>query len=257
MRIKLTLVPAAKTVTLPISYNYFLTSLIYRFIHNSSRDYSHFLHDEGYRLGDSKKGFKLFTYSMLQSEKVEVNWDRISFGKEPVTWQIASPVDAFVQHLVTGVFAEGQEIKIGPEGQEVRFLIENVENLPRPEFRESMRFTCLSSITVSRLSESHCHYIRPGEEGLSEAIKNNLVKKYRLVHGKEIENAGLRVNIDEDYMKRKNGKITKNINFKGTNIIGFMAPFEVVGDLDLIKIGYESGFGEKGSMGFGMVKEIV
>ncbi len=256
-RIKLTLTPTTKTVSLPISYNYFLTSLIYRFINTSSQDYSRFLHDEGYRLGESKKGFKLFTYSMLQSEKVKVTGDRISFDKGPVTWQIASPVDAFLQHLVTGVFAEGQTVRIGPEGGEAAFIIQSVETLPKPEFRQSMRFTCLSPLTVSKASETHCHYIRPGEEGFSEAIGNNLIKKYNIVHGKDIENADLGVNIDEDYMKRRNGKITKNINFKGTNIIGFMAPFEVVGNPELIETGYEAGFGEKGSMGFGMVKEIV
>ncbi len=196
---------------------------------------------------------------MLHCERVKVKGDRISFGKSPVTWQIASPVDTFLQHLVTGVFAEGNEIKVGPAlpaGQEVRFHIERVETLPRPKFRESMRFTCLSPVTASRVSESHCHYIRPWEEGLSDAIRNNLLKKYRLVHGKDLKNADLRVDIDGDYVRRRSGKITKNINFKGTNIIGFMAPFEVAGNPELIETGYEAGFGEKGSMGFGMVREI-
>ncbi len=34
-----------------------------------------------------------------------------------------------------------------------------------------------------------------------------------------------------------------------------MSPFEVAGSPELIEIGYAAGFGEKGSMGFGMVKE--
>jgi CRISPR-associated endoribonuclease Cas6 len=214
---------------------------------------------------------------MLHGEQVRVDRDRIFFGKGPVSWQIASPVDAFVQHLVSGVFAEGQEIEIGPESQEARFLIERVETLPRPVFNGSMHFTCLSPITASKVSFSptlekggeggfdglldnigaHCHYIRPWEEGLSDAIKNNLLKKYRLLHGKDSGDTDFKIIIDEDYMTRKNGKITKNINFKGTNIIGFMAPFEVTGSPELIEVGYEAGFGEKGSMGFGMVKEIV
>jgi len=207
---------------------------------------------------------------MLHGEQVRVDRDRIFFGKGPVSWQIASPVDAFVQHLVSGVFAEGQEIKIGLESQEAGFLIERVETLPRPVFNGSMRFTCLSPITISRLIGSNslngfnslnsflsCHYIRPWEEGLSDAIKNNLLKKYRLLHGKDSGDTDFKIIIDEDYVKRKNGKITKNINFKGTNIIGFMAPFEVTGSPELIEVGYEAGFGEKGSMGFGMVKEIV
>jgi CRISPR-associated endoribonuclease Cas6 len=77
------------------------------------------------------------------------------------------------------------------------------------------------------------------------------------LHGKDSGDTDFKIIIDEDYVKRKNGKITKNINFKGTNIIGFMAPFEVTGSPELIEVGYEAGFGEKGSMGFGMVKEIV
>lgn len=39
--------------------------------------------------------------------------------------------------------------------------------------------------------------------------------------------------------------------------VGFMAPFEVTGSPELIETGYEAGFGGKGSMGFGMVKEVT
>jgi CRISPR-associated endoribonuclease Cas6 len=35
-----------------------------------------------------------------------------------------------------------------------------------------------------------------------------------------------------------------------------MAPLEVTGSPELIETGYEAGFGEKGSMGFGMIREI-
>ncbi|MDP2842634.1 MAG: CRISPR-associated endoribonuclease Cas6 [Acetobacterium sp.] len=282
MRIKLTLFPANGKVILPVSYNYFLTSLIYKIIKNSSEDYSRFLHDEGYKLGESKKGFKLFTYSMLTSKKFKIGGEKIIFLNSHVQWQISSPLDNFIQHLVTGVFAEGQEIEIGYINNRSsrsnslnslsglnRFLIERVETLPRPEFKGMMKFTCLSPVTVSKvaglndlsgLNSSNgltCHYLRPWEDGFTEAIKNNLIKKYTLVYEKDIEDSDFAIKIDTDYMNRKSGKITKNINFKGTNIIGFMSPFEVAGSPELIEIGYEAGFGEKGSMGFGMVKETV
>jgi CRISPR-associated endoribonuclease Cas6 len=298
MRVKLTLFPAKRKVVLPINYNYFLTSLIYKIIHNSSEDYSAFLHDEGYKLGESKKGFKLFTYSMLKSKKIKIDGEKIIFLNSHVEWQISSPLDNFIQHLVTGVFAEGQGIEIKPGLNSLsslnvssRFLIERVETLSKPEFKKTMRFTCLSPITVSKVTGSptlekggeggfygkaskdsprplrervsvrgntekpRCHYLRPWEDGFSEAIKNNLIKKCNLVHGKDIEDSDFKIKIDTDYMNKKSGKITKNINFKGTNIIGFMSPFEVSGNPELIEIGYEAGFGEKGSMGFGMVKE--
>jgi CRISPR-associated endoribonuclease Cas6 len=165
-----------------------------------------------------------------------------------------------------GIFSEGQEIEIGPEGGKIKLVIEKVETLPKPEFRESMRFSCLSPITISkvinldgsnrfnRFNRSKCYYLRPWEEGFSEAIKSNLIKKHRLIYGKGINDVHFEIKIDSAYMNKRAGKIIKNINFKDTNIVGFMAPFEVRGNPELIEVGYEAGFGEKGSMGFGMVK---
>ena len=281
MRIKFTLKPVSSNKTLPVNYNYFLTSLIYNIIEHSSKDYSRFLHDEGYKLGQNKKGFKLFTYSMLQGSDAKVGGDRIAFGKGSVRWYLSSPVNDFLQHLITGVFAKDQILKIGSNrlgrsNDLSDFLIERVETLPKPEFNNNMRFTCLSPITISitplpDLNPLHdvndlsglnifrglnCHYLRPWESGFSDAIKNNLIKKYKLVYGKDIADADFKVTIDTAYMNKKSGKITKNINFKGTNIIGFMSPFAVTGSPELIETGYEAGFGEKGSMGFGMVKFI-
>ena len=308
MRIRLTLKPADKKAVLPINYNYYLTSLIYRFIFSSSSDYSSFLHNQGYRIGESKKGFKLFTYSMLNGKKYSIKSDTIIFENAPITWEISSPVDVFLQHLITGAFTHGQVINIGNEnrgeGMGARFLIDRVETAPKPDFKEVMRFTCLSPITVSKIydktsavktggndfeaeaaglnknidndgdifggaADLGCHYIRPWEEGFSEAIEQNLIKKYRLVYGKDpngyIKNSGnfyenkgiskFKITIDNNYMNKKSGKITKKINFKNTEIIGFMAPFEVTGNPELIEIGYEAGFGEKGSIGCGMVRE--
>jgi CRISPR-associated endoribonuclease Cas6 len=272
MRIKLTLCPIDRNATLPVNYNYFLTGLIYRIIASTSTDYSRFLHDEGYKVGESKNGFKLFVYSMLMDTQARVKSDKISFSGNSLTWNIASPVPDFIQHLVTGVFAEGQEIHIGPKISPVRFRIEQVETLAKPQFSDTMRFTCLSPITVSqspslnrlnslnssnRSSGSAAHYLRPWEEGFSDAIKNNLLKKYFLIHGKNLDNSTLSITLDSDYMNKRAGKIIKNIRFKETNIIGFLAPFEVTGSPELIQIGYEAGFGEKGSMGFGMVKVRV
>ena len=306
MRIRLTLKPADKKAVLPINYNYYLTSLIYKFIFSSSRDYSSFLHNKGYRIGESKKGFKLFTYSMLNGKKYSVKGDKIIFENAEVAWEISSPVDVFLQHLITGAFTQGQLINIGNEnrGEDMgaKFLIERVETAKKPDFKETMRFTCLSPVTVSRIYEKNregttaiagnnlatgllnendddifsdntelgCHYIRPWEEGFSEAIERNLIKKYRLVYGKDpdgyIKNSGnfyenkgiskFKITIDNDYMNKKSGKITKKINFKNTEIIGFMSPFEVTGNPELIEIGYEAGFGEKGSIGCGCVKVV-
>jgi CRISPR-associated endoribonuclease Cas6 len=258
MRIKITLWPVQKHTTLPINYNSSLTGLIYAFIRASSRDYAGFLHDEGYRLIESKKEFKLFTYSMLRANNLRITGDRITFRQDDITWYISSPVNDFVRHLINGIFSKGQSIKLGPAGNQKEFIIKFVETVEKPAFTETMNFRCLAPITASKTimavdGGKSCHYFRPWEEQLSEFIRSNLVKKYRLLYGNEPPESGdFRFIVDEDYLKRKNGKVTKVINFKGTNIVGILAPFTVTGPPELIEIGYECGFGQKGSIGFGM-----
>ena len=44
------------------------------------------------------------------------------------------------------------------------------------------------------------------------------------------------------------------MQYKGTNIKAWQAPFTVTGDPTLIRLGWESGFGEANSKGFGMVE---
>ncbi len=258
MRIKISLKAIFNNTSLPVNYQYFLTGLIYRFIANSSEDYSRFLHDEGYRIGESKNGFKLFTYSMLLSKNAKVHGDKIVFRSGNIEWYITSPVSEFIQHLVSGIFAAGQEIRIGSDKTPSRFLVTQVETLPNPSFTDTMKFTCLSPVTASagntESDHSTPHYIRPWEDGFSDAIKNNLLKKYLLMHGKIIDDAELSIAVDKEYTNKRAGKIIKNIQFKQTNIIGFLAPFTVTGNPELIRIGYEAGFGGKGSIGFGMVK---
>ncbi|MDD2716741.1 MAG: CRISPR-associated endoribonuclease Cas6 [Candidatus Wallbacteria bacterium] len=254
MRIKLTLstlIPAS----IPINYNYFITAMIYRFLAASSQEFSAFLHDYGYRLSGSRKGFKLFTYSMLRGHHT-ITGALISFTG-PVTLLLSSPVMPFVQHLVNGLFSRGANLEIGPSTGRGRFRIESVETLENPKFTRKMKFVCLSPATVSVSGDNGLpHYLRPWEEGFSDAIKHNLMRKYELVHGKKLRDSAFEVRIDNDYMNRHAGKVMKTIAFKKAKIAGYFAPFTVTGSPKLLELGYEAGFGEKGSMGFGMVEAV-
>lgn len=59
---------------------------------------------------------------------------------------------------------------------------------------------------------------------------------------------------DQAYIDKRKGRVTRLVDFKGTKIRGVFAPFHVIGAPELIRIGYECGFGDKNSMGFGMVE---
>lgn len=253
MRIRLVLSALTPQARLPLNYNYFLASLIYRLLRCSSHDYSTFLHDEGYRAG--AKRFKLFTYSQLLFERFRLEPPHVVALSPRVEWQISSPVEEFVEHLARGLLQEGELVIAG-----VPFHVEWVETLPRPEFQGQMKFTCLSPIVVSRPVDCggklRAHYYRYDEPGLSEAVRANLLEKFRLIHGHLPATSDLTITFDGSYIRRKKGKVYKLIDFKGTKIKGILAPFTAKGSPELMEVGYEAGFGEKNSMGFGMVEVV-
>lgn len=258
MRVKLTFSQEEPKTSIPINYNFYVTSLIYNVLSRSSQDYSTFLHDEGYQYNDTKK-FKLFTYSQLKFPDMEVNGDRLISTSEEIQLFLASPVDEFVEHLANGLLQQG-EIYIA----ESHFRTKTVEIMELPDFsnENSVKFSCLSPIVSSTMRERdgelHTYYYRYDDPELDDNIRENLERKYRLVHGEEFDSnqSDFELSFYGDYIEKRDGKVTKLIDFKGTKIKGIFAPFELKAPPELIEIGYEAGFGGKGSMGFGMVEVV-
>lgn len=56
---------------LPLSYQYEQSAVIYKILSRGDRDYSSWLHDNGFKL-ESGKRFKLFCYSRLNPDKYRI-----------------------------------------------------------------------------------------------------------------------------------------------------------------------------------------
>jgi CRISPR-associated endoribonuclease Cas6 len=251
MRIKLKLSFIGANRTLPLNSNYFQTALIYHIINSSSSEYSAFLHDQGYAF-EGHKQFKFFTYSQFIVPQKRIEGENLICLSREIYWQISSPIAEFVQHLVLGLY-EHNEVNL----QEARLRMETVEAVPEPAFTPAMKFSLLSPMVVSTVRENAttAYYIRPEEsQAFSEGVRKNLLGKYQTLFGKLPENDDLELRFDQDYINKKNGKISRLIRIKETQIKGVMAPFAVRGSQELIQLGYECGFGEKNSMGFGMAR---
>lgn len=251
MRIILTLKPDRIPLTIPFAYTHALTAIVYKFLDRSSHDYARFLHDEGYQSGT--KRFKLFTFSQLLIPRRRITPEGILCLSEQITWQISSPITEFVEHLATGLLQLGQ-MRLG----EHEFTLLRVEVAPRPAMSETMRLRCLSPIVVSTAQERagrlQARYLRADDANLSEALRWNLLKKFVLVHGRAPHSQELRVEFDRAYLGKRGEEVYRLVDYKGTKIKAILAPFTVRGSVELIEIGYEAGFGEKNSMGFGMVE---
>ena len=237
-------------VRLPINQNYFLASAIYQVL-GARPDYARFLHDHGYTHDATGRVFKLFVFGPLQCRVRRVVGEEIVLGPGETDWIVSSPMPEFVTALAEGLLSQGE---IGVRG--VSLPIATVEALTEPQFTPEMSFTCLSPIVVSRPSPDgpYAQFLLHDDPELSERIRANLVRKFELVHKRRPEDDYLEMRFDPAYIARRNGRVTKLIDIRGTRIRGVLAPFCVSGSTELMRIGYECGFGERGSMGFGCVE---
>ena len=251
MRIKITCA-IGKGIDLPINYNYFLTGIIYRFLKESDPKYAHFLHKAGYELENRR--FKLFTFSQLMAKRREIRGDQIHF-RSPLTWYVSSSQEPFLQNFAAALMGTGI---LQIERHSLR--VQDVEVLRQPRFEQKMAFRCLSPITMSTKRERDgklgAHYCLPDDPQFSELVRQNLIRKYEAVHQRPPTEKSFAMTFDQAYIDKREGRVTRLVDFKGTKIRSIISPFHIIGAPELIRVGYECGFGDKNSMGFGMVEAL-
>ncbi|HXH13687.1 MAG TPA: CRISPR-associated endoribonuclease Cas6 [Alphaproteobacteria bacterium] len=250
MRIGLTLENPRRETVIPLNYNQLLAACIYWALGASSTDYAEHLHQDGYAF--QGKHFKLFTFSQLLAERRRIDGARLTIQSPTVRWLVSSPVDEFVMHFATGILERGR-VRIGS----VDFRLRDIGTLPPPEFTPTMRFSCLSPISVSTHTEveglNPLQYCRL-EGNFYDKVVENLRRKYTLLTGQDASRMNLVMAFDPGYIARRQGRIHKLVRYKDTKIFAYLAPFTVQGDVELIRVGYECGFGDGNSKGLGMVE---
>jgi len=268
MRIQLTLRPRERVTRIPINYQYPLSAAIYKILRQGSPEYAQWLHDQGY-LSPAGRLMKLFTFSRLWIPRVRREGTILfvqNFAR--CTLLVSSPMlEDFVPHFVVGLFST-QEMTIGSREVVGRFVIEEVEAVPYPEFQPVSRFRCLSPIVVATKrdvnGEPKIYYYRPSDAELSEAIRQNLIQKYQIIFKKRPEDDRLIFQLDDEYVRRRGGydRLSKLITLcegdprRETRIKAFESYFALEGSAELMHVAWECGIGDHNSQGFGMVEVV-
>jgi CRISPR-associated endoribonuclease Cas6 len=261
MRIRLTLRPLQQKTVIPINYQYPLSAAIYKILAQASDGYAAFLHDTGYRAATGRL-MKMFTFSQLQIPNRRINKHNktIAGSNHPWSLFVGSPMhEEFVQNFVLGLF-ESNKLAIAGKDFHMAFQIETVETLPVPEFNEQVRFKCLSPFTASTMIEENgrlkTRYLLPDDPNLSQAIRQNLLHKYKIVHQKDPGNNMLQLNFDEKDTPKTKLITIKEGTKEETRRRAIMSYFSLAGSPELMHIAWECGIGEANSQGFGMIEVI-
>jgi CRISPR-associated endoribonuclease Cas6 len=289
MRTKITL-SADKAGIIDFNYQHQIQAMIYGFLSRSNPDYAQWLHQQGFIYKKDKR-FKFFVFSgitfdgpikiirlnSLSGLNCLIRRNGFSFNASqtnPFTFsfQIASPVDTFIQHLIEGIFQEGNEIVLGRQKlntHRVETLPDSLDNSNRASGLN--RLHGLISLTLRPLESplfikkpmppgQQDVYLFPGDEDYKELLNQNLMHKYDTLYGKPFEGESLQFDFHAirgksvkcfTVFKRGADGGMKSIDIKGT-----LQPFTVTGPRELIRIGLECGFGQNNSMGCGYVEAV-
>ena len=224
---------------IPFNYNHILSAIIYRKI--ADLDLASDLH--------SSSDFKYFTFS-----QIDVTRRKVIPGKGIVAldgklnFLISSPHNYLIQSMVEGYLDESEVIFKGN-----KLMVEQVELLKQPTFTKNMNFKTMSPV-VARIKreDGKVRDLNPGDLRFYTALQQNLLRKYNSFYDTYDGDEYVKIVPDVDSVKRKRITIEKNGN--QTYHRAYLMRFGMEADPQLVKFAYDCGFGEKNSMGFGMVE---
>jgi CRISPR-associated endoribonuclease Cas6 len=252
MRFKINIAIDSKTFgnSLPFSYQYELSSFIYHTLARGNETYAEWLHENGF-VRDGKK-FRLFAFSPLLIPKISIDKQagRMILLSDRAELLISFLPERSTEEFIKGVFRQ-QEFTLGDRQSKVQFGITGVEMLPSPQFDGEITGHTLSPICLTvKNEEGKLHYFSTADLDAGRAIINNLISKYEAFHGTPF---GGDTTFEWQMLDEPR---TKLITIKAgtpqeTRIRASNCSFHLRADNELLKIAYEAGLGEKGSLGFG------
>lgn len=230
-------------ITLPLQYNHIVQAVILNYLGNES--YQEFLHDEGYQY--EKRTYKMYTYSRLFGQfTVNKRDKRITYNKE-MHLIIASSDPRLTTYFLNTAFVK-EHILFGQNEVRIREIRVDQSKIKSPvKVYTKSPITIYSTLTHG--DKKKTYYYSPYEAEFQTIMRDNLLKKYVALHGKEPENT-------EFYIKPLNKKRLKErvILYKGFIIKGWDGEFVLEGSEELINLAYHGGLGSKNSQGFGCLE---
>ena len=241
---------------LPLSYQYEASSAIYRILSNADKEYSTWLHDNGFNL-DPKKKFKLFTFSRILGDyKIFKDTARIKYFGEAVEWYVSFLPERSTQKFIEGLFLN-QTFEIGDRKSVVQFHIKCVEAMPEPAYSEEMEFETQSPMCIKLKNEDgRIDYLSPKDVRAPYLIFNGLLDRYKIFYGKALPCSPEDCKLEILTEPKSALIMIKAGTTAQTRVRGYQCRFKVKAPVEVMKIIYSSGIGVQTSVGFGCVEVI-
>lgn len=257
MRFKLTLHVQKKAFgnVLPINYQYEQSAAIYKILSKGNSEYATWLHENGYQL--ETKRFKMFTYSrfLIPQYRIDKENQRLIILSDTIEWYITFLPQKGTSHFIDGAF-QSQTFEIGDKKSTVQFNVMQIEMCPPLDEKPEYLIETLSPICIGwQREDGKTEYLSPENPRFQNGLITGALNRYKAYYGKEytgpVSCHFQLLNIPKPVLIT----FKAGDEFSSSKIKGYMCKFKIQIPYDLMNILWNSGFGEKGSLGFGMGKE--
>lgn len=254
MRFKLTLRISSSESghTLPASYSYEISEWLNSFFLRNKDVLKEWLLQNN--LSDKIDEFRWFCYSELFIPSFHKQQDRIVIDSDRVELLLSFFPEVNTEETITALFLN-QKAEIGDFLSKITFTIARVERLETPDLT-SAKFKSISPLYISIRRDNGTEMsISPETDSYGKLLFNNLLEKYQQFYGKAFEGN------PDYYFKLLEPSYSKSIIVKAGSkqeykLRGFSTSFLLETDPELLRIGYEAGFGQNNAIGFGMMAAI-
>ncbi|GAB6135372.1 CRISPR-associated endoribonuclease Cas6 [Thermococcus prieurii] len=239
MRFAIRLTPESEPFKVPFNHLHYLQGLIYRRVQRTNPELSLRLHNP--------KVPKFFTFSLFMAERREFEYGKPYFyGYGRGYFYFSTAVPEIAEAFLGGLLQE-PEVTLWGE----RFTVESVKSIAEPKRFSGKKMITLSPIAVTTLRQElgrvKRYDLNPTEPEFYENIVENLMEKYTALYGTLPDERDLEFKVL--LAKPKRIQVKPGIFQRAWHLI-----FRARGSEELLRVGYLVGFGEKNSVGFGMVK---
>lgn len=260
MRIKVILRNRESSSFLPVNTNFYLSQVVQSLIRGHEKYLASLLPYNGI----SPAEFDFFTFSQLMVPKRRIEANRLFIQSRRFSWSISSPFPQFLA-IVRESLVRRRAIRIAGN----RYEVASVQYLPEQRFEECRaRFTCLSPVTVMndrnallQGKQTLDNFVLPEQRQFVARLEEDITFKYNLLRKTSRRRIEIGLQLDYEYLRKHHFKVWKLIALENHTdehdyVRGFLAPFQVQAEPDVLNLIYDTGLGQFNRMGFGMIERV-
>jgi CRISPR-associated endoribonuclease Cas6 len=241
----------------PVNYQSEISAWLHKMLHFQNSDFKNWLAENKFL--NNRGEYNLYTFSevFLGPHKIHDNKILIESDDAGIILSFYAPPQ--IEPYILSIFRE-QEFKIGDSKFKTGIRIENISVLDNPEFKQVhiTRFSSLSPMLIAPPNSVNADvYLSPDQKDFDKVFFKSLMFKYANLVKYAFAGSGNGLSNLNDLQFKLVGKPKPRIikvrmdTPHQKSVKGYMFDFELKAPVELLKIGYNAGFGELNNLGFG------